>query len=534
MFALGIRYLNGWSMAAADGPQKKQPEWPPHPDRIFSALAAAWFETGEDSEEGETLRWLESLPAPSLACTDATKRKSVFSYVPVNDTARTRNSSTSGNLKKMQKTGFVKIQEAGLALLPEFRARQPRGFPVVVPYDPNVYLLWPDADMEGHREGLNRLVAKVTHIGHSASFVQVWVEEKSAISPALVPDDAGNISLRVPTKGRLEYLKRSCNRDQILEYADLKERERGSQGKEKERIKKLISSRFGSSKPTSQRPRPGSWKRYSVDQNVEIHDEQGTVFDPRLMVFTVNGKRVSSRATLKMTQALRNALMSSCPVQPPPEWLSGHRPDGTRSTKPHLAFLSLPFVGGQHSDGRIMGLALAFPRNLEDREITRCLENFLYDPGTRLPLERRLFGKDFPECLIEIETRVSPPINLVSNTWVRKSCIWASVTPVVLNRHYNGKDRWERAAENVKDACSHIGLPRPQEVILHPVSWVRGVPHSREFPLLERKDGNGKRNHSHAVIIFDTQVQGPVVVGAGRFRGYGLFRPMDRGTNAGE
>ena len=43
MFALGIQYLNGWSMAAADGARKVQPEWPPHPDRVFMALAAAWL-----------------------------------------------------------------------------------------------------------------------------------------------------------------------------------------------------------------------------------------------------------------------------------------------------------------------------------------------------------------------------------------------------------------------------------------------------------------------------------------------------------
>ena len=33
MFALGINYLNGWAMAAADGVRKEQTEWaaPPRP-----------------------------------------------------------------------------------------------------------------------------------------------------------------------------------------------------------------------------------------------------------------------------------------------------------------------------------------------------------------------------------------------------------------------------------------------------------------------------------------------------------------------
>ena len=67
MFALGLHYLNGWSLAASDGARKERAEWPPHPDRVFMALAAAWFETGEDNEEGAALRWLEGLPPPSIA-----------------------------------------------------------------------------------------------------------------------------------------------------------------------------------------------------------------------------------------------------------------------------------------------------------------------------------------------------------------------------------------------------------------------------------------------------------------------------------
>ena len=64
MFALAIRYLNGWSMAAADGARKERAEWPPHPDRVFMALAAAWFETGESGEEAELRQRLEEPETP--------------------------------------------------------------------------------------------------------------------------------------------------------------------------------------------------------------------------------------------------------------------------------------------------------------------------------------------------------------------------------------------------------------------------------------------------------------------------------------
>ena len=110
MLVLAIRYLNGWAMAAADGAEKKRAEWPPHPSRVFMAMAAAWFETGEDPAEGDALRWLEAEPPPDIACTDAAMRLSAnrptISYVPVNDSRVGR--------KPPKKNDLGKLKEAGL------------------------------------------------------------------------------------------------------------------------------------------------------------------------------------------------------------------------------------------------------------------------------------------------------------------------------------------------------------------------------------------------------------------------------------
>lgn len=256
-------------------------------------------------------------------------------------------------------------------------------------------------------------------------------------------------------------------------------------------------------------------------------DTPRSVFDPHIIVLGVTGGRVTLPATLKLTSALRGLLMNLCPEQPPPEWFSGHLSNGAPTAAPHLALAPLPFVGSQHADGRIMGLALVLPAGLDPREAGRCLEPLLRDPATGLPREHRLFGGQWFECAVEADTRDRPPRNLDPNTWTGQSRVWASVTPVVLNRHFDGKDKWERAAEGVKDACGHIGLPHPREILLHPVSLVEGAPHAREYPQLVRKNDGGRRSHSHAVIVFDEPVRGPVLVGAGRFRGYGLCRPMD-------
>ena len=215
MFALGIRYLNGWSMAAADGAKKERPEWPPHPDRVFMALAAAWFETGEDAEEGHALRWLESLAPPAVAASAATARTTVVSYVPINDARIGSKMPTSSALEK--------LKDAGLTVLPEHRPRQPRGFPVAIPHDPTVHLIWPETELSSQRSALERLAAKVTHVGHSASFVQAWVEQNCGVDAVWEPTDGVAVHrLRVPSAGRLDRLARAFNRDAWIAYHDLR------------------------------------------------------------------------------------------------------------------------------------------------------------------------------------------------------------------------------------------------------------------------------------------------------------------------
>ena len=60
MLAFGIRYLNGF-VAARATPDSREAEWPPHPGRVFMALAAAHFQTGADVRERAALLWLEAL-----------------------------------------------------------------------------------------------------------------------------------------------------------------------------------------------------------------------------------------------------------------------------------------------------------------------------------------------------------------------------------------------------------------------------------------------------------------------------------------
>ena len=62
---IGLDFLTGKCVAASVA-NREEPEWPPDPGRVFMALAAACFETGEDETEVASLEGLESLPAPQI------------------------------------------------------------------------------------------------------------------------------------------------------------------------------------------------------------------------------------------------------------------------------------------------------------------------------------------------------------------------------------------------------------------------------------------------------------------------------------
>ncbi|MEM5787031.1 MAG: type I-U CRISPR-associated protein Csb2 [Syntrophobacteraceae bacterium] len=512
MFGLGIRYLMGWAMAAADGARKEKAEWPPHPDRVFMALAAGWFETGQNEMEGAALRWLESLSAPSLSVHPGKSRHAekedvpTVSYVPVNDT------------------------RCSLRLLtgPGNRPLQPRAFPVTVLNNPFVYLSWPDDLPEIYQEPIATLCRKVVSIGHSASLVQMWIADKPPPANLIPVIGQANHRLRIPAQGRLEYLETRCNRQAVVLWADMQSHILNSENKkDKKKLQSEQKAAFPDGKPASLRPEPGHWQGYGEPDSTHSTAFPCSLFDPRIIVLSLSGKKLSLSGTLKLTEALRGALLNKCP-KPVPEWISGHASNGSRTSKPHLALLPLPFVGSAHADGHLMGVGLAIPRDIDPTESSRILgPGLLSEHG--LPKKIRLFDGKWFECVVEFDLRESPPWNLRPGTWTGPARVWSTVTPIVLDRHFDGKNKWEKAAESLKDCCERIGLPRPLETLLHMVSMFEGVPRGNEFPLMTRKQDNGRMHHTHAVLLFEQEVQGPVIIGAGRFRGYGLCRPVMQG-----
>ena len=78
--------------------------------------------------------------------------------------------------------------------------------------------------MGDYRAALERLALKVTHVGHSASFVQAWVERGCGIAASWEPTEGiAKHRLRIPSPGSLDRLARICNREAWIAYHDLRD-----------------------------------------------------------------------------------------------------------------------------------------------------------------------------------------------------------------------------------------------------------------------------------------------------------------------
>lgn len=516
MFALGIRYLTGF-VAATEPDSHERAEWPPHPGRVFMALAAAHFQTGADPAEREALTWLEEIDcAPAIRAADCIERAVVTHYVPVNDKA--------GPSKAL------------LQSVPLTRERQPRTFARAFLEDDTVYLAWPSVELpEPQRSALERLCAKVTRIGHSCSLVQLWLAAENEIGEInWMPDEDRSIAhLRVAGPGTLGELERRYNRQAVEAFADLQvAAEDDSDKKAQHAAKKRLKEQFAGGAPAQLRPRLSLYRGYArAAAGGDAPAAPGTVFSPHPIVLTLEPedgpyRHLDLLSVLAVAQRWREAVLTHSNGLPDRirEILSGHNRDGPPLDGPHLAFFPLAFVGHEHADGRLLGMALTLPADIshDDRRMAlRAVGN-----ARRLALGRLGVWKIAPEA------NASPTWSLRPQVWTAHpegATHWSTVTPVVFDRHPKTDHRSEYQRETaamIVNACTRIGLPKPREVIVTQVSAHLGVPPAFAFPRLRRKDGS-ERRHAHAILIFEKPVCGPIIVGAGRFRGYGFCRPLN-------
>jgi CRISPR-associated protein Csb2 len=532
------------------------------------ALAAAWFETGEDIEEGNALRWMEQLNDPELGLPshdEVFHREVVTVFVPVNDSP-----GPSAAL----------LQSAPLFT----RSKQPRTFPTVWVGDAPCFLRWPSVtptELETHRPALERLCGKVTRIGHSSSLVRMWLAEEACLPTQCqvwMPDSGvADLQVRRVSGGTLNLLEAWFNKrgreeyqqvsGEIERHAAAKKAVRGKGSKERKaeinsEIDKLSDRLQTIDNREPIRPKLGLWSGYRQLGSRPPAAARHTNFDSDFLILTrTDGPRLPAVSTLAVTQALRGAVISHC-KQPPPPWVTGHLETGEplRDGKQHLAYLPLPFVGSDYADGHLLGAALAFPSWVSRQDRGQVLGPMLLQPsGKSKPVELQL-GPLGVWTLMKREWS-EPRKVLKPEGWSAHpngSRSWASVTPVVLDGFPKEDRLCDTSAWNNEviamliRACQRIGLPEPVSVNFGTTSRhqgsaraavkrrpLRGHPEVTDasarlgdgFPPYPAKGTTGIRPQFHVWLQFAEPVIGPVILGAGRFLGYGLCKPTRGGPD---
>lgn len=464
MFIIRVAYLMGrvYSAVFDDGDSKVEPEWPPHPSRFFSALVSAWGDGGTEESLRPALEWLERQPPPIIHAGECSKRKLVQAFVPVNDSS----------------------------LLPEDRARKARSFPsATLPY-PEVYFEWAESPPEDLLPAFRQILQRTSSLGHSASLIEANIVDATPEPGQKVwrPNAAHGTRMRVSSAGRLA--------DLIAGYT---------------RFQKDGSKVF--------RPSTGQTTLYAEATAPEAGPHRST-FGPMIVLRRNFGQRASLGSALSITTALRGAMMSRAP-QPVPEFLSGHAPGSTRdapvrSETPHVALVPLANVGQPRANGDLLGVAAVMPRSLTRPEQATCWEIFGAIEELQMP-----WGK-WDVSVSDAEERLK---GLRQEKWAETGKIWSTVTPFVFDRY--PKDPFGDEAEQiVRSAFGRVGLPEPVEIDLHYNPWHAGALRASAYPPAPARPGKPQRYHCHVWARFEEPIQGPVIAGAGRYYGYGLFLPL--------
>ena len=543
MLAIEINFLTGRFVATAHH-DRSRTEWPPHPARFFSALVATWADADRpDPIERQALEWIETQPPPSIHAPEGVSRKVVSHFVPVNDATVVSRSpymnrytkiksllqeiekidpaDPRANRKLHQLNNRVRkqrivaslVSDAGQAkpgpameLFPENRIKQERLYPSVTPVEPRVTYLWNCEPPKRIETALDGLLSRVTRFGHSSSLVSCRLGSDPP-SPTHIPGDGGTV-LRAVRPGQLAAL----------------EREHANHQASRPRALPFLPARYRSFHPTQ-----GTTQHLKPDTSGEL-----LIFE-----FAPRSRKVPSTRAAELAAILR-ATVFHYAQEPFPEGFSGHGRDGSRSTQPHVGYLALPWVGSRHSDGRLMGMAIGIPQVLDTesrRSLLRAVgtwESNAEKAGEPLTLN---FGRAGRLELQRI-VGVSELVTLRPWVWDKAARQWVSVTPIALPTHPGPLGRgtaaarskaWERAERAVFNSCQHVGLPEPSSIALSLDPFISGVRPAHRFPAFRQGSGQGKpvtRRLVHASVTFEQPVEGPLVLGAGRYLGLGLMRPI--------
>ena len=467
--------------------------------RLFQALVAGAGISGPlDDPTKQALTWLEELPdAPIIASPRLARGQAVTMFMPNNDLDK-----FGGDVRNIAKTrGAQKVW-------------RPLHFDAAVPW---IYA-WPFAEDGATRaDEICALSEKLYQLGRGVDMAWAWGEvlDEAALDAKLVeydgvvrrPSAGDGLLLACPKKGSFESLER---RYQALRFRT----ERG------ERV-------------FVQQPKP-SYRRISYESPPARHvfELRSSTDSERRVAWSLDG---ASLLVVAVGEAGRARLGTAMPnrVHDVDRHLVGRKPDGSNAVpaENRVRIIALPSIGMHYADRAIRRLLVEIPAAcpLRSEDVRWAFSGAeLVDPDTG----------EVKDVLLS----PSAEDDMLRHYGVgARARVFRSVTPVALPEE--GKRR--RIEPTRKLAEAKRGLERVAEISGARAAVVQalrnaGVRAPAESIRLQREpfDGAGSRVELfaegtrfekerlwHVEVAFAVPVEGPLLLGDGRFLGLGLMAP---------
>jgi CRISPR-associated protein Csb2 len=496
-FCLTVRFLQPYSHGrSGDG----EAEWPPSPLRVFQALVAAaaarWNERIRLEYATPALRWLERQPSPTIVAAPGDRSNVKYRlYVPDNVADKVARSWSAG-------------REASIA---DYRSEKDVR-PTHLLGDAVHYLFRvgeSDPEFETHRNTLIHAAQSITHLGWGVDMVvgnaTVLSEEDAAQLPGerWRPEKGASAGLRVPKKGTLD--------DLVSKHQAFLNRLAGDWFKPVAPLTvfRIVSYR----RPTDTVSRP------FVAFELRTPDfERFQPFDP-------------TRHTCAVAGMVRNAVADLASQMQPFGWtdaeintfVHGHTHDGERQAHGpdadrRFAYLPLPSIERRGSAAVVVTairrvLVVGPPGGEREVAWARVLSGRDLTPGDNRTPPAALRLIDRPAVALHSDPNMGP--------YVGTAATWSTVTPVVLPGFDDGEE--DKAERLLHRAFEQAGIS-PELLRAASLEWRRvGFRAGVDLATRYHRPQPCRLPRFHVRVRWPVPIQGPLFVGAARYRGLGIF-----------
>jgi CRISPR-associated protein Csb2 len=475
---ISIRFLDDRYHGLTENGEKA--EWPPSPFRLFQALIAGNARgQGIADPVKNALGWLESLNPPIIIAPQSQPGRVLLTFVINNDSDSNPNSRAPKTIRPTLLNGDPLVQYAW-----NFDALEPdadKHARVIIAATRHIHALGWGIDLAiGHGE----IIEHLSPIAES----RIQYRTNTRVSFA-------GLDLRVPMQDSLMSLEGT--------YADFRRR----------------------------CETPGVTRNESAGAVYKLQRYVVGASRPCVAFRLVNtdGDTVSVRHQLinPLVGMIRN--LANCPqvlaavgLDVVDREIKGHPKE---STADRISILPLPTIRTGPTDGKIRRVMLAQPSGSDGALCHRL--GRLFDSLELKPLSNEA---RFPQIFLE---RIGHRDTVLS-FYTGISCVWASVTPVLLPGYDDRKDhrgdhqkRLLRAVQLVCKALGQAGIDASARIELSRVPYWTGSLHSGEYQPREKL---AHYPRWHVRLIFDRPQTGPLVIGAGRHCGFGLMAAVETKT----